>query len=77
MVKIVDATTEIYHLDSLSDLCTHIEKCGRTCYKSENLITNETAIPFISGILKSGHESVIEHANVIFPCPIPRKIAAF
>lgn len=73
MVKIVDASTEIYHLDSLDNLCTHIEKCGRTCYKSENLITNETAIPFISGILKSGHESVIEHANVIFSMPDTEK----
>ncbi len=66
MVKIVEASCEIYNLTRLEDICTHIEKCGRTCYKSENLITNETAIPFISGILKSGHESVIEHANIIF-----------
>ncbi len=27
------------------------------------------AVPFIRGILKSGHESVIEHANVIFSMP--------
>ena len=69
MVKIVGIMSEIYPLDKLEDICTHIEKCGRTCYKSENLITQETAIPFITGILKSGHESVIEHANVIFSMP--------
>lgn len=69
MVRIVEEGTEIYSLQSLKDICTHIERCGRTCYKSENLITEETAIPFISGILKSGHESVIEHANVIFTMP--------
>ncbi len=69
MVKIVEAQTEIYNLDKLEDICVHIERCGRTCYKSENLITNETAKPFITGILKSGHESVIEHANVIFSMP--------
>lgn len=69
MVKIVEATAEVYSLNSLQDICTHIERCGRTCYKSENLITNETAVPFITGILKSGHESVIEHANVIFSMP--------
>lgn len=69
MVKIVEAGCEIYSLNKLDDLCTHIERCGRTCYKSENLITNETAIPFITGILKSGHESVIEHANIIFSMP--------
>jgi len=69
MVKIVEETTEVYQLDNLNDICLHIERCGRTCYKSENLITAETATPFISGILKSGHESVIEHANVIFSMP--------
>lgn len=69
MVKVVKCDSEIYPLDKLDDICTHIERCGRTCYKSENLITNETAVPFITGILKSGHESVIEHANVIFSMP--------
>lgn len=69
MVKIVKIESEVYALDNLDDICTHIERCGRTCYKSENLITKETAIPFIAGILKSGHESVIEHANVIFSLP--------
>ena len=69
MVRIVESGTEIYFLDKPEDISTHIEKCGRTCYKSENMITEETAVPFISGILKSGHESVIEHANVIFSLP--------
>ncbi len=69
MVKIVKANSEVYHLSRLEDICTHIEKCGRTCYKSEKMITEETAAPFIAGILKSGHESVIEHANVIFTMP--------
>ncbi len=69
MVKVVEADSEIYQLDKLENICTHIERCGRTCYKSENLITDETAVPFIRGILKSGHESVIEHANVIFSMP--------
>lgn len=73
MVKIVNAATEVYSLNRIDDICTHIERCGRTCYKSENLITNETAVPFITGILKSGHESVIEHANVIFSMPLNEK----
>ena len=69
MVKLVKEKTEVYPLNKIDDICTHIERCGRTCYKSENKITEETALPFISGILKSGHESVIEHANVIFSMP--------
>lgn len=41
-----------------------LEKAGRTCYKSEDLITNESAKEFIKKILKSGHESVVEHYSV-------------
>ena len=38
MVKIVEADAEIYPLEKKEDICTHIERCGRTCYKSENMI---------------------------------------
>lgn len=41
-----------------------IEKAGRTCYKSEERITENSADKFVKMILKSGHDSVIEHASV-------------
>ena len=66
MVKIVEPAVEIYSLDSVENIKKHIEKCGRTCYKSEDKITDTSAEQFVEGILKSGHESVIEHANLIF-----------
>lgn len=40
-----------------------IEEAGRTCYKSEDKITAESARPFAEMILKRGHESVLEHAS--------------
>lgn len=42
----------------------NIEKYGRTCYKSEDKITPDSARRFVSTILQSGHESVIEHEKV-------------
>jgi thymidylate synthase (FAD) len=39
-----------------------IEKAGRTCYKSESRITEDSASRFCQAILKNGHESVIEHS---------------
>jgi thymidylate synthase (FAD) len=39
-----------------------IELAGRTCYKSEKMISNDSAKKFVSGIMKRGHESVIEHS---------------
>lgn len=39
-----------------------IENAGRTCYKSEAKITTGSADRFTRMLVKSGHESVIEHA---------------
>lgn len=44
----------------------HIEKVGRTCYKSEDKITEESAVKFVSGLIKRGHEAMIEHYSLIF-----------
>jgi len=41
-----------------------IERAGRTCYKSEEKITPDSAEKFIRMIVKSGHDSVIEHEKV-------------
>lgn len=47
-----------------SEILKKIEKAGRTCYKSEDKITDDSAEKFIRRILKSGHESVIEHEKI-------------
>ena len=41
-----------------------IEMCGRTCYKSENKITDSSAKQFVRNIIQRGHESVLEHVNI-------------
>lgn len=38
-----------------------IEEVGRTCYKSEDKITDDSCYKFASNLLKRGHEAVIEH----------------
>lgn len=49
-----------------------IEKVGRVCYRSEDKISEdgESARKFVAGIIKRGHESVLEHGNitVCFTC---------
>ena len=39
-----------------------IEEAGRTCYKSEDDMTAESAVIFAGMRIKQGHESVIEHS---------------
>lgn len=41
-----------------------IEKIGRVCYKSEHKITADSSEKFVRGLIKRGHESVLEHANI-------------
>lgn len=45
-------------------LMEHIERCGRICYKSEDLITGGSAEQFVSKICRNRHESVLEHCTV-------------
>jgi len=42
----------------------NIEKAGRTCYKSEDKITKDSAIKFVNMVTKRGHHSVIEHESI-------------
>lgn len=37
-----------------------IERVGRTCYKSEDRITNDSATKFVTSLVKSGHHAMIE-----------------
>ena len=47
-----------------TDVLMRIEQAGRTCYKSECKIGHNTAEPFVRGIIKRGHESVLEHESI-------------
>ena len=55
---------EILSTDSYEDMISRVEMAGRVCYKSEGNISDGSAVTFIKGILKRGHESVIEHASI-------------
>ena len=53
-----------------SEILKNIERAGRTCYKSEDFITTDSATKFVEMIIKRGHESVLEHQSlsVLFVC---------
>lgn len=46
------------------DVLSHLEKAGRTAYKSEDKITDDSSSNFIEMVSKKGHFSVIEHYNI-------------
>lgn len=63
-MNIINAYTEIISIIDSSQMLKNIELCGRVCYKSEDRITEDSAEKFIAMILKSGHESVLEHEKI-------------
>jgi thymidylate synthase (FAD) len=63
-MKIIEPSFSFYEEINGIQFLRNIEKAGRTCYKSEDKITDSSAEIFVRNILKSGHESVIEHEKI-------------
>lgn len=63
-MRIIEPSIEILSDVDENKIMKNIETCGRVCYKSENLIDEESAKKFIKRIIASGHESVLEHEKL-------------
>ncbi len=63
-MKIIEPYFQILHMADAEDIYRHLELAARNCYKSEEQISDGTAEEFLQRILKSGHESVIEHISI-------------
>ncbi len=63
-MKIIEPGFKINSEIDGSKILKAIELCGRVCYKSEGSITDESATGFIRRLVKSGHESVLEHEKI-------------
>ena len=63
-MKIIEPGFEIMSNINRDELLKHIEACGRVCYKSEKNITEESAGKFVKGLIKRGHEAMIEHYSI-------------
>lgn len=63
-MKIVNQGIEVLTKTPYEDAVRLVEEAGRTCYKSDSKGTVEGAEKFVRGIIKRGHESVIEHFTI-------------
>ncbi len=50
-------------------LLQHIERCGRTCYKSEDKITEDSAEKFVDMLVRRGHTAMVEHGTIYLRIP--------
>jgi thymidylate synthase (FAD) len=64
-MKLIKASAEIIPQGSgLEGIYKHIELAGRTCYKSLDKITEDSAKNFVDRMIKSGHGAMLEHGTV-------------
>jgi thymidylate synthase (FAD) len=63
-MKLIKPGYEILSEIDRESILKKIEIAGRTCYKSEEKITEESASKFVKAIVKRGHLSVIEHVDI-------------
>ena len=63
-MKIIQPSVEILTPLDGDYILKFLERIGRVCYKSEDKITEGSAGKFIRNLIKSGHESVIEHYSI-------------
>lgn len=59
-----------YNDDLLKDMYKHIEICGRTCYKSEDKITETSYQKFIENLEKLNHGAMLEHGTLYLTIPL-------
>lgn len=74
-MKVIIQSVEI--IDSLDSdrILSKLEKCGRVCYKSENLISEESKERFLRSIIDRGHESVLEHESITIKAITNRSVS--
>lgn len=78
-MKIIKPKAEILRpsqtKEAIDAIYKNIEIAGRTCYKSEDKITPESARKFVKGLIKRGHEAMIEHASMTVRFTVDRGVS--
>lgn len=69
-MKFIEPSVEIIKQEpGLDGLYKHIEKCGRTAYKSEDHITDDSAKKFVDMLTNRGHGAALEHGTCYLEIP--------
>lgn len=70
-MRLIKPKVEIINQEpGVEGLFKHMELCARTCYKSEDKITEDSAKKFINNvIIARGHTAMLEHGTVYLKIP--------
>lgn len=64
-MKLIESSVQII---KEKDPYKMIELAGRTCYKSEDKITENSAKEFVDRMIKLGHGAMLEHGTIYLAC---------
>ena len=69
-MKLIESKVEVIEQQpGLDGVYKQIELAGRTCYKSEDKITEDSAKGFVDRMIKSKHGAMLEHGTVYLSVP--------
>ena len=74
-MKAIKPYTEIIGDVDGQKILKKIEKVGRVCYKSEGKIEEGSAEKFVSGLVKRGHEAMLEHDYLTIKFVVDRGVS--
>ena len=63
-MKIIKPSFEILTPINRQEILKHLETVARTCYKSEDKITEESAPKMVKALIRSQHTAMIEHFSI-------------
>lgn len=70
-MKLIESKVEVIEQQpGLEGVHKQIELAGRTCYKSEDKITEDSAKEFVDRMIKSKHGAMLEHGTVYLAIPM-------
>lgn len=77
-MKLIESKVEIIEQQpGLEGVYKQIELAGRTCYKSEDKITEDSAKEFVDRMIKSKHGAMLEHGTVYLEIPEELNVLGF
>lgn len=77
-MKLINSSYQILEQEpGLDGIFKMIEKAGRTCYKSEDKITEDSAKKFVDMLVDRGHTAVLEQGTVYLMIPITTNHSGF
>lgn len=74
-MKIINAGFQILSNINGMEMLKNIEYIARTCYKSEYMMTDLSAVKMVESLINRGHEAMLEHQSISVKFIVDRAVS--